>query len=247
MNGNHHYHHGNNSMCNQNQIPKNLPLKKRRAYLVDSSAINTNNERDENYANYSSGTMRQSYPTEDSLQIHLPPIVIPTPPSSPHIELLRQHYAHLLGNSTNTSHQHLFPPPTTYECLLAQKLLAQQFLNDYRASMGQQQQQQQQYGYTVVEDKQREADVTIDEHFRKSLGHNYDKLNGGFLTPDTSSSNSSPVERTPIDSIEEHFARSLGKFWPLQISSLKIITHQELNLLLMIILLKLSGQRHGKN
>lgn len=142
-------------------------------------------------------------------------MVVPTPPSSPHIELLRQHYAHLLANSTNSSPQHLYPPPTTYECVLAQKLLAQQFLNDYRTSMEQQQQyQNQQFSYTVVEgkrktfpfvsnsyflyvDKQKEADVTIDEHFRKSLGYNYDKLTGGFLTPDTSSSNSSPIERTP--------------------------------------------------
>ncbi|CAF4522101.1 unnamed protein product, partial [Rotaria magnacalcarata] len=41
----------------------------------------------------------------------------------------------------------------------------------------------------------------------------------GFLTPDNSSSNSSPTERSPVDSIEEHFARSLGKLWPLTTSS----------------------------
>jgi hypothetical protein len=40
MNGN---HHNNNLMCNQNQILKNLPLKKRRTYL-------TNDEQDENYS-----------------------------------------------------------------------------------------------------------------------------------------------------------------------------------------------------
>ena len=46
-------------------------------------------------------------------------------------------------------------------------------------------------------DKQQETHVTIDEHFRKSLGNNYDKFTGGFLTPDDSSLNSSPTERTP--------------------------------------------------
>ncbi len=62
-------------------------------------------------------------------------------------------------------------------------------------------------------------DKTIDEHFRKSLGDNYD-----------SSSNSSSMDQTSgwdyllkqwccltfgdflVDSIEEHFARSLAKF-----------------------------------
>jgi hypothetical protein len=49
----------------------------------------------------------------------------------------------------------------------------------------------------VFIDKQQRTDVTIDEHFRKSLGGNYHKLTGGFLTPEDSSSNSSPTERTP--------------------------------------------------
>ena len=35
MNGNNN-NSSNNSMCNQNQIPKNLPLKKRRAYIIDT-------------------------------------------------------------------------------------------------------------------------------------------------------------------------------------------------------------------
>jgi hypothetical protein len=40
--------------------------------------------------------------------------------------------------------------------------------------------------------------MTIDEHFRKSLGNGYNQFTGGFLTPDnSSSSNSSPIERTP--------------------------------------------------
>ena len=49
----------------------------------------------------------------------------------------------------------------------------------------------------VYLDKQKGADVTIDEHFRKSLGDNYDKVTGGFLTPEDSSSNSSPTEKSP--------------------------------------------------
>jgi hypothetical protein len=49
----------------------------------------------------------------------------------------------------------------------------------------------------ILLDKQKGTDVTIDEHFRKSLGDNYDKFTGGFLTPEDSSLNSSPTERTP--------------------------------------------------
>jgi len=205
MNGN---NHSNNSMCNQNQIPKNLPLKKRRAYIID----NTNPGQNKNDSNHQSTMIKPSYSQEDPLQIHLPSGIVPTPPSSPHIELLRQHYAYLLANTTNNQHQTLFSP-STYECLMAQKVLAQQFLDNYRTLL-EQQYQNQQCGYTLVEDK-----VTIDEHFRKSLGDNYHKFTGGFLTPDDSSSNSSPIERTPADSIDEHFARSLGKFWPLTTSS----------------------------
>ena len=37
-------------------------------------------------------------------------------------------------------------------------------------------------------------DKTIDEHFRKSLDNDYNKLTGGFLTPDRSSLNVSPIE-----------------------------------------------------
>lgn len=92
--------------------------------------------------------------------------------------------------------------------------------------------EQQQYGYGVVEgrflineieiiyfffflssEKQKRNDLTIDEHFRKSLGDNYNsKYTGRCLTPDDSSSNGSSVI---VDSIEEHFARSLAKFYPL--------------------------------
>jgi len=96
---------------------------------------------------------------------------------------------------------------------MAQKVLAQQFLDNYRTLI-EQQYQNQQCGYTLVEgilliycfilfkyfiflDKQKGTDVTIDEHFRKSLGDNYDKFTGGFLTPEDSSLNSSPTERTP--------------------------------------------------
>jgi hypothetical protein len=91
--------------------------------------------------------------------------------------------------------------------------MTQQFL-DYQTFI-KQQYSNPQCGYTLVEgmnfisfnflyiyiffelDKQKGTDVTIDEHFRKSLGDNYDKFTGGFLTPEDSSSNSSPTERTP--------------------------------------------------
>jgi len=59
MNGN---NNPNNSMCNQNQIPKNLPLKKRRAYVIDTPTIDlhqTNNGQDENYLNRRSTTNKQ--------------------------------------------------------------------------------------------------------------------------------------------------------------------------------------------
>ncbi|CAF1418044.1 unnamed protein product [Adineta steineri] len=211
----------NNLMCNQNQVPKNLPLKKRRAYVIDTSTNNvnsTNGDRDENYSNHSPSSIKQSYPQEDPLQIHLPPMITTTtPPSSPHIELLRQQYAYLHASSPNAQHQNLYPP-SNFEYLMAQKVLAQQFLDNYRTLVDQHQQNQP-CNYTVVEDKHKRTDVTVDEHFRKSLGYNYDKLNGGFLTPDNSSSNSSPTDRTPAESIDEHFARSLGRFWPLSTPS----------------------------
>jgi hypothetical protein len=60
MNGNN--NNNNYSMCNQNQIPKNLPLKKRRAYIIDTPSINvgnTNGEQDENYSNHRSTTIKQ--------------------------------------------------------------------------------------------------------------------------------------------------------------------------------------------
>jgi hypothetical protein len=50
MNGN---NHSNNSMCNQNQIPKNLPLKKRRAYIIDTPT------QDENDLNQRSTMIKQ--------------------------------------------------------------------------------------------------------------------------------------------------------------------------------------------
>ena len=91
--------------------------------------------------------LSRSFQQVDPLQIHLPSIVMPTPPSSPHLEFLRQQYAYLHANSTNT--QNLFVP-TNYDCLMAQKVLAQQFLDNYRTSI-EQQYQNQQCGYTLVE------------------------------------------------------------------------------------------------
>lgn len=196
---------GNNNN-NSNQIPKNLPLKKRRAYLVDTSE----NTQDENSINQRATTNNKSPLFQaDPLQIH-----VPTPPASPHhLELLRQQYAYFLSNNQN-----LFPLPANFDYSMAQTLLAQQFLDNYRPLI-EQQYQNSQRAYTVIENSQDGTDATIDEHFRKSLREHYGKTTGGFLTPEESSSNNSPTERTPADSIEEHFARSLGKFWPLSTST----------------------------
>ncbi|CAF3149430.1 unnamed protein product [Rotaria socialis] len=193
----------NNLMCNQNQISKNLPLKKRRAYMIDN--LTSNNEQNE----YQPTIAKQAYIKEDPLQIYIPaPPIAPTPPSSPHVELLRQQYAYLLVNPTDVMKQKYFHP-SAYD-----SMIAQQYLDNYRTLVEQQQHHLRSYG--VAEDQPKQTDMIIDEHFRKSLENNYNKFTGRCLTPDDSSSNSSPIERTPVDSIEEHFARSLAKFRPSQ-------------------------------
>ncbi|UJR21906.1 hypothetical protein I4U23_024977 [Adineta vaga] len=176
----------NSSMCNQKQMLKNLPLKKRRTYIIDS--LITNDEQNEN----SVETNNQSYSQHESIQQHVPL----SPPSSPHIEFLRQQYAYLLANSTNIQSQQ-YLHPLTYDYSVNQssgdninRLIAQQ--------------------QTCAHEE-----ATIDEHFRKSLGNNYGKFSDRCFTPDDSSSNSSSIEQTSVDSIEEHFARSLAKFRPL--------------------------------
>lgn len=156
----------------------------------------------------------RSYTQDDSYQIHMPSNV-PTPPSSPHMDFLRQ--------------QNYFQP-SIYQYLMAQQY---RLLHD-------RQQQQQQYGYSMIEgryffyvwketliinfflDEQKRNDLIIDEHFRKSLGDNYNKYSSRCLTPDDSSSNSSS---TAVDSIEEHFARSLAKFQPLNQDETTTINH----------------------
>ena len=52
----------NGTHCNQNQTPKNLPLKKRRAFIVDPPNIdadNANHGQDENYLHQRSTTNKQ--------------------------------------------------------------------------------------------------------------------------------------------------------------------------------------------
>jgi hypothetical protein len=71
----------------------------------------------------------RSYSEDDSFPPSIP--IVPTPPSSPHIELLRQQYAYVSGNSTNIQQQN-------YNYLLAQQ---------YRLLID----QQQKYSYTIVE------------------------------------------------------------------------------------------------
>jgi hypothetical protein len=73
--------------------------------------------------------------------------VVPTPPSSPHYELLRQQYAYFLANLTNN--QNVFTP-SNYDYLMAQKALAQQFMENYQTFM-EQQYPNQPSGYTLVE------------------------------------------------------------------------------------------------
>ncbi|CAF3850153.1 unnamed protein product [Rotaria sordida] len=188
-------------MCNQNQISKSLPLKKRRAYMIDTSTANS--EQNE----YCPTKKKQILSQDDSLQMYIPSSsIVPTPPSSPHLELLRQQYAFLLANSTNIIKQNSYYP------LTFDSFMTQQYLDHFRVLI---EQQKQQHSYTIVEDQQKQTDLTIDEHFRKSLGNSYNKFTGRCLTPDDSSSNSSSIERTSVDSIEEHFARSLTKFWSL--------------------------------
>ena len=146
--------------------------------------------------------IRRSHGKEDPLQLRLQT-------SSPHIELLRQQYAYLLANATNKEHR-LYPQPSPCECLLAQKALAQQFLDGYRSLMDHQALSQSTiegkqcvpsrsdlHTESFFTDRAQPSDLTIDEHFRKSLGNTYDRLATGFLTPDYASSNSSPTERTP--------------------------------------------------
>lgn len=128
------------------------------------------------------------------------------------MELLRQQYAYLLANSSTNPNVFL---PSNYDCLMAQKVLAQQFLDTYRTLLEQQPYSSSSCGYTLVDgrkwiiendlsmrffvnlDQRKSSDGAIDEHFRKSLGEKYDKGAGGLLTPEDSSSNSSPTEKCP--------------------------------------------------
>lgn len=65
--------------------------------------------------------------------------------------MLRQHYAYMMANSpTNNLHDNRFPP-SSYECLMAQKVLAQQYLDNYRVLYERQQYQNPQYGYRLNE------------------------------------------------------------------------------------------------
>ena len=62
MNGNNNHTTAVNAMCNQNQIPKNLPLKKRRAYMIDSTSTEVPSDshvQDENYPHHRSSTNKQ--------------------------------------------------------------------------------------------------------------------------------------------------------------------------------------------
>jgi len=94
---------GLNATCNSNIMSKNLPLKKRRIYQVETN--------DENQTKF--------FKTKSRDQIY--PAYVPTPPSSPHIEFLRQHYPHLSNYPSNQNYQ-----------------LAQQYYDHYRTKIDQQ-------------------------------------------------------------------------------------------------------------
>lgn len=84
-------------------MSKNLPLKKRRIYEIESN--------DENQTKCSKMNFRnQAYPMH-----------VPTPPSSPHIEFLRQQYAYLSNYPSNQNYQ-----------------LNQQYFDHYRMRIDQQ-------------------------------------------------------------------------------------------------------------
>ena len=136
--------------------------------------------------------------------------ITPISPSSPHVEVLRRHCTNLPGNSTRDQRQNIVSSSPN-EYLITQKVLAQQSLGHYQTFFEEQYQNQQNdcKGIFIFDVKQKSirrftfterqirTPVTIDEHFRKSLGDIYDQLNVKFLTSNDSSSNSSTIERTP--------------------------------------------------
>lgn len=146
-----------------NAMSKNLPLKKRRIYQVE-----TNDENQTKYVKTKS--------TDQTYSMH-----VPTPPSSPHIEFLRQQYAYLSNYPSNQ--------------------LTQQYFDHYRPTIT----QQQQHGgyrsagegmisfflFCTLKEQNCFIDFVLDEHFRKSILSNHSKYSVRCLTPDESSSSSS--------------------------------------------------------
>jgi hypothetical protein len=124
------------------------------------------------------------------------PSRVPTPPSSPHIEFLRQQYAYLLANSTNVQPRNYQHPPSynsfsTPRVPAHNHVLAQQHNCAYTTAEGIMISRASKNVITSFR-----LDATIEEHFRKSLGDNYEKFTDRCFTPDDSSSNSSSVEQT---------------------------------------------------
>ena len=115
----------------------NIMFKMKIIHIIDHQRINRKTCPTGSIYKLSFSLFR-SCPQEDPLRIHVPPVVLPTPPSSPHMELLRQQYAYFLANSTTSPNLYL---PSNYDCVMAQKVLAQQFLDNYRTFLEQQQQQ----------------------------------------------------------------------------------------------------------
>jgi hypothetical protein len=90
--------------------------------------------------------------TDESLHCRLPS----TSSCSSHLDLLQQQYAYRSTNSSETEHNNYFQP-TSYDCFIAQKMLTQQFLDNYRSLI-----EQQQCNYSRVQGKTRLISCVLD-------------------------------------------------------------------------------------
>ncbi|CAF1351276.1 unnamed protein product, partial [Adineta ricciae] len=197
-------HTNNHSMCNQNQILKTLPLKKRRTYLIDSSI--TNDEQNENDCK----TNNPSFSRHDRLLKHVPL----SPPSSPHIELLRQQYPYFPASSLlNQPQNYQYPfaygnfPHQQRKCSCEGETIDEHFRKSFAG-----QQEHLTYRCFTPDDSSSNSSATeqtsadsIEEHFARSLAK-FQLLNQDELTS---------VHRQKTESIvDDHFAKALGtKTW----------------------------------
>ena len=121
-----------NTMNNQITIPKNLPLKKRRAYMFETTTANT--EPNDGNCSVQPAPPRRNHP----LRIQLPSAVS-SPPLSPHIEALMGQQPTKFSTSNKNLSPTIFFSQSMYECPLVQRVLVQQYLNHYQESFEPQQ------------------------------------------------------------------------------------------------------------